>query len=78
MTSGIAHSDVSRYRAEPDEERTIFYTALYRTMLRIVDVSEGDRYYSIADHQVHPPAATASTWAAASGAVTARCIRSCC
>ncbi len=37
-----------------DEEHTIFYTALYRTMLRIVDISEGDRYYGIADHKVHP------------------------
>jgi predicted alpha-1,2-mannosidase len=37
-----------------EQQRTIFYTALYRTMLRIIDISEQDRYYSIADHQVHP------------------------
>lgn len=36
-----------------EEQRTIFYTALYRTMLRIIDITEGDRYYSTADGRVH-------------------------
>lgn len=36
-----------------EDQRTIFYTALYRGMLRIIDYSEEDRYFSIADGKVH-------------------------
>ncbi len=37
-----------------EEERTIFYTALYRTMGWPVNWVEEDRYYSPVDKQVHP------------------------
>jgi predicted alpha-1,2-mannosidase len=37
-----------------EEERTIFYTALYRTMGKPVNRAEEDRYYSPVDKQVHP------------------------
>jgi predicted alpha-1,2-mannosidase len=35
------------------DERTIFYTALYRSMGRMVDITENDQYYSGYDHQIH-------------------------
>jgi predicted alpha-1,2-mannosidase len=35
-------------------QRTIFYTALYRTLCRMTDVTEDGQYYSGYDHQVHP------------------------
>jgi predicted alpha-1,2-mannosidase len=34
-------------------QRTIFYTALYRTLGRMTDITEDGRYYSGYDHQVH-------------------------
>ncbi|HUB32827.1 MAG TPA: GH92 family glycosyl hydrolase [Bryobacteraceae bacterium] len=34
-------------------QRTIFYTALYRTLSRMTDITEDGRYYSGYDHQVH-------------------------
>ena len=37
-----------------EEQRTIFYTALYRSMEKPVNRAEEDRYYSPVDHQVHP------------------------
>jgi predicted alpha-1,2-mannosidase len=38
-----------------ESERTIFYTALYRSMGRPTDITEeGDQYYSGYDQQVHP------------------------
>lgn len=37
-----------------DEQRTIFYTSLYRTAEQPINRAEGDRYYSPVDHQVHP------------------------
>ncbi|MCX5757459.1 MAG: GH92 family glycosyl hydrolase, partial [Candidatus Hydrogenedentes bacterium] len=36
-----------------EEQRTIFYSALYRAMGRPTNLVEGDKYYSGADHQVH-------------------------
>lgn len=36
-----------------DRQRTIFYTALYRTLCRMTDITEGGRYYSGYDHQIH-------------------------
>jgi len=37
-----------------EEERTIFYTSLYRTVGKPMNRVEEDRYYSPADKQVHP------------------------
>jgi predicted alpha-1,2-mannosidase len=37
-----------------EEQRAIFYTALYRSMEKPVNRAEEDRYYSPVDHQVHP------------------------
>lgn len=36
-----------------EEQRTIFYTALYRTLGRMNDITEGGKYYSPYDRQVH-------------------------
>jgi predicted alpha-1,2-mannosidase len=36
-----------------EDERTIFYTALYRTLSRGADITEGGQYYSAYDRQVH-------------------------
>jgi len=36
-----------------EKQRTIFYTALYRTMTRMVNVTEYGRYYSNYDKEVH-------------------------
>lgn len=36
-----------------EEERTIFYTALYRSLSRMVDVTEDGQYYSGFDKKVH-------------------------
>lgn len=36
-----------------ENERTVFYTSLYRTYERPVNISEDGRYYSAFDHQVH-------------------------
>ncbi|WP_262245902.1 GH92 family glycosyl hydrolase [Parapedobacter soli] len=36
-----------------DEQKRVFYTALYRTYERMVDINEHGRYYSAYDHQVH-------------------------
>lgn len=36
-----------------EKQRTIFYTALYRTMTRMVNVTEYGRYYSNYDKKVH-------------------------
>ncbi|MCX6623221.1 MAG: GH92 family glycosyl hydrolase [Acidobacteria bacterium] len=41
-------------RGGDEEQRTIFYTALYRAMGRPNNLVEGDRYYSGADQKVHP------------------------
>jgi predicted alpha-1,2-mannosidase len=37
-----------------ENEKTVFYTALYRTYERMINISEDGHYYSGADHQVHP------------------------
>jgi predicted alpha-1,2-mannosidase len=37
-----------------EEQRTIFYTALYRSMEKPINRVEEDRYYSPVDHQIHP------------------------
>jgi len=36
-----------------ERERTIFYTALYRSLGRMTDITEDGRYYSGFDHTVH-------------------------
>ena len=36
-----------------EKQKTIFYTSLYRTYERMVCISEGNRYYSAFDSQVH-------------------------
>ena len=36
-----------------ERQRTIFYTALYRSLGRMTDITEDGRYYSGYDHQVH-------------------------
>jgi predicted alpha-1,2-mannosidase len=36
-----------------EKQRTIFYTALYRTLSRMTDITEDGRYYSGFDHRVH-------------------------
>lgn len=49
---------LGRIRVEggTDRERRIFYTSLYRTLERMVDQSEGGRYYSGFDRRVHEDA----------------------
>ncbi|HUX46267.1 MAG TPA: GH92 family glycosyl hydrolase [Terracidiphilus sp.] len=37
-----------------DRQRTIFYTALYRSLSRMTDITEDGKYYSGYDHAVHP------------------------
>src|SRR5207245_2404111 len=36
-----------------EDERTIFYTALYRTLSRGTDITEEGRYYSGYDNKIH-------------------------
>lgn len=36
-----------------EEQRRVFYTALYRCFERMVDITEDGHYYSAFDHQVH-------------------------
>ena len=36
-----------------EQQRTIFYTALYRSLGRMTDITEDGRYFSGYDHQVH-------------------------
>lgn len=36
-----------------DNDRAVFYTSLYRTYERMINVSEDGKYYSPFDHQVH-------------------------
>jgi len=36
-----------------DEQRTIFYTALYRSLKRLINITEDGKYYSGCDKQVH-------------------------
>ena len=36
-----------------ERQRTIFYTALYRSVGRMTDITEDGRYFSAYDHQVH-------------------------
>lgn len=38
-----------------ERQRTIFYTALYRSLSRMTDITENGRYFSGYDHQVHEP-----------------------
>src|ERR1017187_301062 len=37
-----------------ERQRSIFYTALYRTLCRMTDITEDGQYYSGYDHRVHP------------------------
>jgi predicted alpha-1,2-mannosidase len=36
-----------------DEQRTVFYTALYRCFERMINITEDGQYYSAFDHKVH-------------------------
>jgi predicted alpha-1,2-mannosidase len=36
-----------------DNQKTVFYTSLYRTYERMINISEDGRYYSATDQQVH-------------------------
>lgn len=36
-----------------ESQRTIFYTALYRSLSRMTDITEDGRYFSAYDHKVH-------------------------
>jgi len=49
------HKALSSIRIEGGTESQwrVFYTALYRSMMRLTDVTEDDRYYSGFDEQVH-------------------------
>lgn len=38
---------------ETERQRTIFYTALWRSLCRMTDIAEDGRYYSGFDHAVH-------------------------
>jgi len=40
-------------RGWDEAKKRVFYTALYRTYERMVDINEHGRYYSAYDHQVH-------------------------
>ncbi|RYG64978.1 glycoside hydrolase family 92 protein, partial [bacterium] len=35
------------------DQKTVFYTSLYRTYERMINISEDGKYYSATDHQVH-------------------------
>ena len=37
-----------------DDQKTVFYTSLYRTYERMIDISEDGSYYSATDGKVHP------------------------
>src|SRR6185369_4455632 len=37
-----------------EDQRTIFYTSLYRVLTSVSDVVEDDKYYSSFEQQVHP------------------------
>lgn len=41
-----------------EDQRTTFYTALYRAHERMIEISEDGQYYSGFDHQVHPDEGT--------------------
>lgn len=45
--------DVIHVSGGTSAQQRVFYTALYRTYERMVDVNEYGRYYSAFDHQVH-------------------------
>lgn len=40
-------------RGGSDDEKTVFYTSLYRTYERMISLSEDGRYYSAFDSQIH-------------------------
>jgi len=44
-----------------ERERTIFYTALYRSLQRMTDITEDGKYFSGYDHQVHAAQVIIST-----------------
>ncbi|MGB8481479.1 MAG: GH92 family glycosyl hydrolase [Acidobacteriaceae bacterium] len=39
--------------AGTEQQRTVFYTALYRSLSRMTDITEDGRYYSGYDHKIH-------------------------
>ncbi len=41
-------------RGGSEDDKTVFYTSLYRNYERMIDISEDGRYYSGSDGQVHP------------------------
>ncbi len=44
-----------------EAQKRVFYTALYRCMERMINITEDGRYYSAFDHQVHPATRVRST-----------------
>lgn len=51
----IWNETLSKIKVEGDDEndKTVFYTSLYRTYERMINISEDGRYYSGIDHKVH-------------------------
>jgi predicted alpha-1,2-mannosidase len=45
--------NVIRVSGGTESQRRTFYTSLYRTYERMININEGGRYYSAYDHQVH-------------------------
>ena len=58
-----------------ERQRTIFYTALYRSLGRMTDITEDGRYFSGYDHAVHDAKGTTSMWTTDCGIPIAPCIR---
>jgi predicted alpha-1,2-mannosidase len=52
----IWNETLGKIQVEGDNEddKTVFYTSLYRVCERMINISEDGRYYSPFDHQVHP------------------------
>lgn len=51
----IWNQTLSKIKVEGNDEnaKTVFYTSLYRTYERMINISEGNRYYSAFDNLVH-------------------------
>ncbi len=54
-TRAIWNRDLGAIQIEggTERQRTIFYTALYRSLLRMTDITEDGEYFSGFDHKVH-------------------------
>ena len=59
-----------------EEQRTTFYTALYRVLINPTNMTEDDKYFSPGDDKVHGRRVMASIPTTTSyGGATVRCIR---